>query len=63
MYNNEKKPIGSIEDLKQAMEAHAADADALYKKAVVFNVFNEQFFLDWQDRLNYVSYTHEEDMN
>ena len=54
--------IQSIDDLKQAMKIHSADAQVLYDKAIELHCQNEQFFMDWQDSINVVSYVHEEDL-
>lgn len=54
--------IQSIDDLKQAMKIHSADAQAIYDKSIEMHCQNEQFFMDWQDSINVVSYVHEEDL-
>lgn len=51
-------------DLKLLLEDNAKEAENL--KEIIRNkdknLFNEQFVIDWQDRLNAVSITDEEDL-
>ena len=51
------------EVLKDEMQHNAAEAEAIYRKAIDCGCQNEQFFMDWQDRLNQVSFVHEEDLS
>lgn len=53
--------ISSAEELKQLMNSNAYDSELLYKRAIELNCQNEQFFIEWQDRLNAVSITKIED--
>ena len=64
MQNTQKSSLSiqSIDDLKQAMKTHAADAQVIYDKAIELHCQNEQFFMDWQDSINAVSYVNEQDL-
>ena len=48
--------------LKIKMEQNATDAEEIYKESIELSIMNEQFFMDWQDRLNKVSYVNIEDL-
>lgn len=56
-----------VVSLKEALEYNAHQAEDLYKllrdesKSSDKNYFNEQYVIDWQDRLNKVSITQLED--
>ena len=51
-------------NLKILLEDNAKEAENLKKliRNKDKNLFNEQFVMDWQDRLNAVSITEEEDL-
>lgn len=51
-----------IEDLKIRMENNSKEAEDIYNEARELNMFNTQCFIDWQDRLNAVSYIKIEDL-
>jgi hypothetical protein len=55
--------ITSIASLEEAMKQNLTDCQALYDKAIKYNVINEQFFIDWQDELNRLSMQPEEELN
>lgn len=50
-----------IEDIEKSMISNAECAEHLYEVAIQEKLTNEQFFLNWQDRLNKVSLLPEED--
>lgn len=37
------------------MEANIAEANAIYKLAIDYDLLDSQEFLDWQDKLNEIS--------
>ena len=41
--------------LKELMEANIAEANAIYKLAIDYDLLDSQEFLDWQDKLNEIS--------
>ena len=55
--------ITSIASLEEVMKQNLNDCQALYEKAIKFNVINEQFFINWQDELNRLSMIPEESLN
>ena len=55
--------ITSIASLEEAMKQNLTDCQALYDKAIKYNVINEQFFINWQDELNRLSMQPEEELN
>ena len=55
--------ITSIASLEEAMKQNLTDCQALYDKAIKYNVINEQFFINWQDELNRLSIQPEEELN
>ena len=55
--------ITSIASLEEAMKQNLNVCQALYEKAIKFNVINEQFFINWQDELNRLSMIPEESVN
>ena len=54
--------INNINELVDAMNKNCRDVQALYKKAIELNCQNEQFFMNWQDKLNDVSCVHISDL-
>ena len=55
--------ITSIASLEEAMKQNLTECQALYDKAIKYNVINEQFFINWQDELNRLSMQPEEELN
>ena len=55
--------ITSIASLEEAMKQNLTECQALYDKAIKYNVINEQFFINWQDELNRLSMQPEEEIN
>jgi hypothetical protein len=51
-------------ELKILLEYNAKEAEELknYIRSIDKNLFNKQFIMDWQDRLNAVSITDKEDL-
>lgn len=60
MLEEEKKSIMSLE---KRMTENAREAEEIYAEAIKNGMQNEQCFMDWQDRLNVVTFVHEEDLN
>lgn len=54
--------INNINDLVDAMNKNCHEVQALYEKAIELNCQNEQFFMNWQDKLNDVSCVHISDL-
>ena len=51
-------------ELKILLDNNAKEAEELkdYIRSIDKNLFNDQFVIDWQDRLNAVSITDKEDL-
>ena len=52
-----------ILSLEKRMADNAREAEDIYNEAIKNGLQNEQFFMDWQDRLNIVTFVHEEDLD
>ena len=60
MLEEEKKSIMSLE---KRMTENAREAEEIYADAIKNGMQNEQCFMDRQDRLNVVTFVHEEDLS
>lgn len=58
----EIESISNKDELMKHMSVNAEYASLLYRKAIELKCQNEQFFMDWQDSLNKVSYVSIEDL-
>ena len=61
-FNETVATLSCEETLRNAMLRNVAEAEEIYKAAIEGGFQHEQFFMDWQDKLNRVTFVHEEDL-